>query len=613
MSQVLRGGNVPELIENAVFVFEKIRGYSVSWSLQVLSAHTHITYHARITPPVLCVQVFDSGSFLATADSYPRRTVSTMDDLRAEMKSAKDCFARKDGFVRAQEAAQAGTSAAAQAPKVREAALTRAAEAKTENLSRLRSATSPDAAAAAAAPAQLSAGVELLRRKMTAVKGQPELLRTLETIVKAAERRRRRAVIQVQKRGASSSTQHNNLNMVFYGPPGTGKTSTVEVLAKVFAAREVGLLKSSKVTELNKDTDLNTLIGRGSSNLTSNAQKIGKLFEQSQGATLFIDEVHQRGPAFAKDLLPLLSKYEGKVMVVIAGYYNDVDNWLRTSDPGMISRFPRQGFITFESLPADSLVEIGMATLEKAGYSLHRSANDTFRRVMEHVCARKPAENARGADNEVVAMMTEHDGRDEVDDEDACIRDEVILTACPFAASPPPAAAASSHAPTAAGEGRDGSTPSMPMPAAASTGSGAAASPDNVTADGSAATMDSEEDAPAPTSSGKRKRKADSGDARAEVDLADLSPDASCLAKVILKHYKLDKNADRIPALAFIKYLAGRVPNGVLGDKLDGVTRVALGIQILLKSAFDAINKRNGNIVRLVEDNKTQYVHGLRL
>ena len=44
MSQVLRGGDVPKLIDEVVFVFDEISGYSVSWSLQVLSAYRHITY-----------------------------------------------------------------------------------------------------------------------------------------------------------------------------------------------------------------------------------------------------------------------------------------------------------------------------------------------------------------------------------------------------------------------------------------------------------------------------------------------------------------------------------------------------------------------------------------
>ena len=39
MSRVLRGGDVPKLIDEVVFVFDEISGYSVSWSLQVLSAY----------------------------------------------------------------------------------------------------------------------------------------------------------------------------------------------------------------------------------------------------------------------------------------------------------------------------------------------------------------------------------------------------------------------------------------------------------------------------------------------------------------------------------------------------------------------------------------------
>ena len=496
------------------------------------------------------------------------------------------------------------------------------------------------AAAAAPAPAQPSHGVALLRRKMAVVKGQPNLLGTLETIVKATEKRRRRA----EKGGASSSTQQTNLNMVFYGPPGTGKTSTVKVLAEVFAAQEVGLLESSKVTELNKETDLDALIGRGSTKLNL-AQKVGKLFEQTQGATLFLDEVHQRGQAFAKDLLPLLSKYEGKVMVVIAGYYDDVDNWLRTSDPGMMSRFPRAGFVTFKSLPIDSLVEIGMATLVKRGYSLHPSAHDTFRRVMRGVCAREPPENARGADNEVDTMTTAHEARDDLDDEDMCITTKDILDACPFAATAlqhaPTAAdasgeaaavaaaeqAAAAAAPAAAGEAAAGGAPRRSSTASSRTsstpaGPSSAGAPAAATS-GSEETPSGSEEAPrlgpapsksaVPASSGKRKRgEAQSGEARAEVELPAVSHEASCLAQVIVQRYDLDKNAVRMTALALVKDMAGRVPEA-LGAKLDGITRVARNMRTLLKEAVDAINKGKDGIVRLIIENETWYVDGLRL
>ena len=125
-------------------------------------------------------------SFRATASSSPRRTISTMDELCAEMERAKA------GFARAEATARARTSAAAQAPQIWDTvrkARTQAAEAKTENLTRLRSAT---AAAGAPAPAQPSAGVALLRREMADVKGQPQLMKAIERLVKATERQKRR-------------------------------------------------------------------------------------------------------------------------------------------------------------------------------------------------------------------------------------------------------------------------------------------------------------------------------------------------------------------------------------------------------------------------------------
>jgi len=119
--------------------------------------------------------------------------------------------------------------------------------------------------------------------------------------------------------------------------------------------------------------------------------------------------------------------------------------------------------------------------------------------------------------------------------------------------------------------------------------------------------------APVPTSS--RKRKAESGDARAEVDLTGLSSEASGMARAIDARYKSDAKADRIPALALLKDLVNYVPEGDLAMKLDGIKRVGSQTRDLLSEAFGAINKRNSNAIMDLgkdEDNKTWYAYGLR-
>ena len=65
-------------------------------------------------------------------------------------------------------------------------------------------------------------------------------------------------------------------------------------------------------------------------------QKVGRVFDSAKGSILFLDEAHKRtdSEAFVDALVPLLSKHEGEVMVVIAGYKDEIMKWLRNSDPG---------------------------------------------------------------------------------------------------------------------------------------------------------------------------------------------------------------------------------------------------------------------------------------
>ena len=163
---------------------------------------------------------------------------------------------------------------------------------------------------------------------MADVKGQPQLMKVLERLVKAAEKQKRLAARDPQQPVPDAPSKPPNLNMVFGGPPGTGKTSSVQKIAKVLAAPEVGVLKHANVVELNKETQL----PKGD----TVPQRVGKVFDRAKGSILFLDEAHKRtdSSSFVDALVPLLSKHEGDVMVVIAGYKDEIMNWLRKSDPG---------------------------------------------------------------------------------------------------------------------------------------------------------------------------------------------------------------------------------------------------------------------------------------
>ena len=105
---------------------------------------------------------------------------------------------------------------------------------------------------------------------------------------------------------------------------------------------------------------------------------------------------------------------------------------------------------------------------------------------------------------------------------------------------------------------------------------------------------------------------AESGKARAEVELPAVSHEARCLAEAFDERYELDKGAERMTGLDFIKTLAPHVEDEDLQATLLKCERAARKVRALFKEPFDAINKGKGDIVQLVKENETWYVVGAR-
>lgn len=476
---------------------------------------------------------------------------------------------------------------------------------------------SPDAAAAPAAgpaataapapaPAPVSPGVAVLRREMAGVKGQPHLMSALETMVKAAEKQKRRREASGGAQQPGGAPSKPNRNMIFGGPPGTGKTSSVEMLAKVLAAPEVGVLQHANVTVLNKTTQLPS---------GTVPVAVGKMFEKAKGGILFLDEVHKRtdSPSFVDALVTLLTQYEGEVMVVIAGYQKPVEDWLKSKDEGMPRRFPQQYRIEFLDLEWDVLVEIGQDTLKKQGYTLSPDAETgkAFEDVMRYEANKVPSENAGGAINAVNAMIEVRDSRDDADDDD-CITAADINTACPQAAK---AAAARSHAAPAA---------ATPAAAPASTAAGSSASGSHASSSAAAAgpvlrKRPRTAAAPAPPPSGSsRKRKAGGGDARAEVDLSGLSPEANSVVQAIDTRYELSEAASPITAWELLTDLHEQQlfeKDSSVYEKMEQSNKLGKHLKQWLTEAIDHINARGGESknVRCEETPREQklMIHGL--
>ena len=136
---------------------------------------------------------------------------------------------------------------------------------------------------------------------------------------------------------------------VIFGPPGTGKTEVAKVLGAIYSKLGVickpndppGLqLKPMAEQRFKKATRSDMIAGY----LGQTAIKMKALITQSLGGVLFIDEAYSLGDDnFSKEcidtLCESLSDQKDNLMVIIAGYENELNERFFSLNSGLESRF----------------------------------------------------------------------------------------------------------------------------------------------------------------------------------------------------------------------------------------------------------------------------------
>jgi SpoVK/Ycf46/Vps4 family AAA+-type ATPase len=170
---------------------------------------------------------------------------------------------------------------------------------------------------------------------------------------------------KVTKTGESSG---DYMHTVIYGPPGTGKTEIARIMGKIYS--KMGILKKGVFKKVTRSDLIAGYLGQ-------TAIKTKDVINECLGGVLFIDEAYALGnsekrDSFSKEcidtLCEALSAHKENLMVIIAGYENELKDCFFNYNQGLESRFTWR-FKTDE-YKAKELFDIFLKKVSDIGWSI---------------------------------------------------------------------------------------------------------------------------------------------------------------------------------------------------------------------------------------------------
>ena len=129
------------------------------------------------------------------------------------------------------------------------------------------------------------------------------------------------------------------MHTILCGPPGTGKTEVAKILGAMYS--KIGILKSGIFKKVTRSDLIAGYLGQ-------TAIKTSKVITECLGGCLFIDEAYSLASPDGDDiyskecldtLCEALSDHKGELMVIIAGYENELNETFFRVNRGLESRF----------------------------------------------------------------------------------------------------------------------------------------------------------------------------------------------------------------------------------------------------------------------------------
>jgi SpoVK/Ycf46/Vps4 family AAA+-type ATPase len=174
----------------------------------------------------------------------------------------------------------------------------------------------------------------------------------------------------------SNSKNDDFMHTVIYGPPGTGKTETAKIIGKIFS--KLGILSKKYFKKVTRADLIAGYLGQ-------TAMKTRDVLKEAKGGVLFIDEAYALGnpekrDSFAKECIDTLceglSDNKDDLMVIIAGYEEELKNCFFAYNQGLDSRFTWR--FNTDDYKYNELFLIFQKKVKDIGWKLHKKVKDSW-------------------------------------------------------------------------------------------------------------------------------------------------------------------------------------------------------------------------------------------